>query len=94
VVDGIFTTMIRVNLSYGIKKATRVSTYSSGMCFGEIVFLTGQPRTADVIALLRALSSELGSNWPAPATSSPSWSTTDGSSTEPRAAAGGGVSLL
>jgi glutaminase len=88
VVVGIFTTMIRVNLSNGTKKATRLSTFSSGMCFGEIGFLTGQPRTADVIAdtdghclllrrealdslgrsrpevaiaLLRALSSELGS---------------------------------
>ena len=88
VVDGIFTTMIRVNLSNGTKKATLLSTFSSGMCFGEIGFLTGQPRTADVIAdtdghclllrrealdslgrsrpevaiaLLRALSSELGS---------------------------------
>ena len=88
VVDGIFTTMIRVNLSNGTKKATRLSTFSNGMCFGEIGFLTGQPRTADVIAdtdghclllhrealdnlgrsrpevviaLLRALSSELGS---------------------------------
>jgi glutaminase len=88
VVDGIFTTMIWLKLSNGTKKATRLSTFSSGMCFGEIGFLTGQPRTADVIAdtdghclllcrealdnlgrsrpevviaLLRALSSELGS---------------------------------
>ena len=53
VVDGIFTTMIRVNLSNGTKKATRLSTFSSCMCFGEIGFLTGQPRSADVIALLR-----------------------------------------
>jgi len=53
--------MIRVNLSNGIKKATRLSTFFSGMCCGEIGFLTGQPRSADVIALLRALSSNLGS---------------------------------
>jgi glutaminase len=50
VLEGIFTTMIRVNLSNGTNKATRLSTFSSGMCFGEIGFLTGQPRSADVIA--------------------------------------------
>ena len=61
VVDGILTTMIRVNLSSGIKKATRLFTAFSCMCFAEIGFLTGQPRSADVIALLRAFSSELAS---------------------------------
>ena len=50
VVDGVFTITIRVNLSNGTKKATRLCTFSSGMCFGEIGFLTGQPRSADVIA--------------------------------------------
>jgi glutaminase len=48
--DGIFTTTIRLNLSNGLTKTTRLSTFSSGMCFGEISFLTGQPRSADVIA--------------------------------------------
>ena len=33
VVDGIFTTMIQVNLSNGTKKATRLSTFSNCMCF-------------------------------------------------------------
>ena len=50
VVDGVFTITIRVNLSNGTKKSTRLCTFSSGMCFGEIGFLTGQPRSADVIA--------------------------------------------
>jgi hypothetical protein len=62
VVDGILTTMIRVNLNSGIKKATRLFTAFSCMCFAEIGFLTGQPRSADVIALLRAFSSELASD--------------------------------
>ena len=43
VVAGIFTTIIRVNLSYGTKKATRLSTVSSGMCFGEIGFSPANP---------------------------------------------------
>ena len=65
------------------------------MCVGEIVFLTGQPRTADVIALLRAFSSELASKL---ASASHQLTLLEHhsmeSSTEPCAAAGGGASLL
>jgi hypothetical protein len=28
---------------------SRLATFSPGMCFGEIGFLTGQPRSADVV---------------------------------------------
>ncbi|MEB3326338.1 MAG: cyclic nucleotide-binding domain-containing protein, partial [Synechococcus sp.] len=28
----------------------RLATFTSGMCFGEISFLSGKPRSADVIA--------------------------------------------
>ena len=47
---GRFTTSVSVPLSSDDLRQTRVATVTDGMCFGEIAFLSGQPRTADVIA--------------------------------------------
>ena len=48
--QGRFTTSVSVPLGAGAGRQTRVATVSDGMCFGEITFLSGEPRTADVVA--------------------------------------------
>ena len=47
---GRFTSSVSLVLGNGERRHTRVATVTDGMCFGEIAFLSGQPRTADVIA--------------------------------------------
>jgi glutaminase len=39
---------------------SRLATFSPGMCFGEIGFLTGQPRSADVVCTTGGSCWELG----------------------------------
>jgi glutaminase len=48
--SGRFTTSVSVDLGGAQRRWTRVATFTAGMCFGEISFLNGQPRTADVTA--------------------------------------------
>jgi glutaminase len=48
--SGRFTTSVSVDLGGEQRRWSRVATFTAGMCFGEISFLNGQPRTADVIA--------------------------------------------
>ena len=48
--QGRFTSSVSVTLGSGEQRHTRVATVTDGMCFGEITFLSGEPRTADVIA--------------------------------------------
>lgn len=48
--SGRFTTSVSVDLGGEQRRWTRVATFTAGMCFGEISFLNGQPRTADVSA--------------------------------------------
>lgn len=47
---GRLTTFVSVPLSSDDLRQARVATVTDGMCFGEIAFLSGQPRTVDVIA--------------------------------------------
>lgn len=48
--SGRFSTSVSVNIGGETRCWSRVATFTSGMCFGEISFLNGQPRTADVTA--------------------------------------------
>jgi len=48
--SGRFTTSVSVDLGGETRRWSRVATFTAGMCFGEISFLNGQPRTADVTA--------------------------------------------
>lgn len=48
--SGRFTTSVSVSLGAAGSRWSRMATFTAGMCFGEISFLNGQPRTADVIA--------------------------------------------
>ncbi len=48
--SGRFTTSVSVDLGGEQRRWSRVATFTAGMCFGEISFLNGQPRTADVTA--------------------------------------------
>ena len=48
--SGRFTTSVSVDLGGRTRRWSRVATFTSGMCFGEISFLSGRPRVADVIA--------------------------------------------
>lgn len=48
--SGRFTTSVSVGLGSTEARHIRVATVTEGMCFGEIAFLSGQPRTADVVA--------------------------------------------
>ena len=50
VASGRFTTSVSVDLGGEQRRWSRVATFTAGMCFGEISFLNGQPRTADVTA--------------------------------------------
>ena len=47
---GRFTSSVNLQLGEGDLRQIRVATVTEGMCFGEIAFLSGQPRSADVIA--------------------------------------------
>lgn len=47
---GKFTTAINVEKADGSQFESRLATFGHGMCFGEIAFLSGQPRTANVTA--------------------------------------------
>ena len=47
---GRFTSSISQPLGRDGQRRTRVATVTDGMCFGEMAFLSGEPRTADVIA--------------------------------------------
>lgn len=44
------TAEVRLRLADG-RRSTRVDVFSAGMSFGEVAFLDGSPRSADVIAL-------------------------------------------
>lgn len=48
--SGRFTTSVSVDLGGQHRRWSRVATFTAGMCFGEISFLSGRPRIADVIA--------------------------------------------
>lgn len=50
IVSGHFTTAISVQIGSGDWRHSRLATFTTGMCFGEISFLSGKPRSADVIA--------------------------------------------
>jgi len=47
--EGLFETTISLDRFNGTAGQSRMATFSPGMCFGEIGFLTGQPRSADVV---------------------------------------------
>ena len=47
---GRFTTAVNLPMGGGDLRHIRVATVTAGMCFGEMAFLSGEPRTADVIA--------------------------------------------
>ena len=47
---GRFTTAVNLQMGAGDIRRIRVATVTAGMCFGEIAFLSGEPRTADVVA--------------------------------------------
>ena len=47
---GRFTSSVNLQLGEGGLRQIRLATVTEGMCFGEIAFLSGQPRSADVIA--------------------------------------------
>ena len=47
--DGLFETTLSLDGSGDGQGRSRLATFSPGMCFGEIGFLTGQPRSADVV---------------------------------------------
>jgi glutaminase len=47
--EGQFETTISLDRFNGTPGQSRLATFSPGMCFGEIGFLTGQPRSADVV---------------------------------------------
>jgi glutaminase len=48
--SGRFTTSVSVDLGGEKRRWSRVATFTSGMCFGEVSFLSGRPRIADVVA--------------------------------------------
>jgi len=50
VLQGRFTTSVSFQFVPGDWKQSRLATFTPGMCFGEISFLNGQQRTADVVA--------------------------------------------
>ncbi|MFM7648889.1 MAG: cyclic nucleotide-binding domain-containing protein [Cyanobium sp.] len=50
IVSGHFTTAISVQIGSGDCRQSRLAAFTDGMCFGEISFLSGKPRSADVIA--------------------------------------------
>jgi glutaminase len=50
VCEGRFTTAIDLQTGCGAFQQSRLATFGPGMCFGEIAFLSGQPRTANVTA--------------------------------------------
>ncbi|MFM7549359.1 MAG: cyclic nucleotide-binding domain-containing protein, partial [Cyanobacteriota bacterium] len=50
IVSGHFTTAISVQIGSGDCRQSRLAAFTGGMCFGEISFLSGKPRSADVIA--------------------------------------------
>ena len=47
--EGLFETTISLDRFNRAPGQSRLATFSPGMCFGEIGFLTGQPRSADVV---------------------------------------------
>jgi CRP-like cAMP-binding protein len=47
---GRFTTAINLENADGSQHESRLATFGPGMCFGEIAFLSGQTRTANVTA--------------------------------------------
>lgn len=50
IVSGHFTTAISLQIGGGEVRQSRLATFTEGMCFGEISFLSGKPRSADVFA--------------------------------------------
>ncbi|EAQ76575.1 MULTISPECIES: glutaminase A [unclassified Synechococcus] len=48
--EGRFTITVELRGSDGQTYASRLATFEPGMCFGEIAFLSGTPRTANVTA--------------------------------------------
>ncbi len=48
--EGRFTITVEMRGSDGQTYASRLATFEPGMCFGEIAFLSGAPRTANVTA--------------------------------------------
>ncbi|MCP9824959.1 glutaminase A [Synechococcus sp. EJ6-Ellesmere] len=48
--EGLFTITVELRGSDGQTYASRLATFEPGMCFGEIAFLSGTPRTANVTA--------------------------------------------
>ena len=48
--EGRFTITVELPGSDGRSDASRLATFEPGMCFGEIAFLSGTPRTANVTA--------------------------------------------
>lgn len=50
VCEGRFTTTIDLQTGGGEVQESRLATFGPGMCFGEIAFLSGRPRTANVTA--------------------------------------------
>lgn len=58
--EGLFETTISRDRFHGPAGQSRRATFSPGMCFGEIGFLTGQPRSADVVCTTGGSCWELG----------------------------------
>ncbi|KEF41674.1 MAG: hypothetical protein ER33_09935 [Cyanobium sp. CACIAM 14] len=48
--SGRFDIAIDVRTGDGLSRATRLATFGPGLCFGEIGFVAGTPRSADIIA--------------------------------------------
>ncbi len=49
--DGLFSTHIEFEALSGEPHRTRLATFGPGMCFGEIAFITGNRRIADITAV-------------------------------------------
>lgn len=47
--SGLYSTTVDLQELDGQLRATRMATFAPGMCFGEIAFITGLPRSADVV---------------------------------------------
>ncbi len=47
--SGLYSTTVDLQELDGQFRATRMATFAPGMCFGEIAFISGLPRSADVI---------------------------------------------
>jgi glutaminase len=58
--EGLFETTISLDRLNGAAGQSRLATFSPGICFGEIGFLTGQPRSADVVCSTGGSCWELG----------------------------------